>query len=140
MDILRVEKARERKGGDFLMSQAYTTRSPTLFHAFLITAKTQIPWKNKPPATFVFKILASMEAAKTQEASQMAPNSSENLDPPKTESLLAPNPTSPSLTDGGLTGWLQCLGAFFLFFNSWGIVNTFGKCLCLTSKARGLID
>lgn len=23
--------------------------------------------------------------------------------------------------------WLQCAGAFFLFFNSWGLVNTFGE-------------
>ncbi|KAF2761059.1 putative monocarboxylate permease [Pseudovirgaria hyperparasitica] len=28
--------------------------------------------------------------------------------------------------DGGLRAWLQVLGGFFLFFNSWGIVNTFG--------------
>ena len=34
---------------------------------------------------------------------------------------------SPPLSDGGLQGWLQCLGAFFMFFNSWGIVNTFGS-------------
>lgn len=41
-----------------------------------------------------------------------------------------PNPNnspSPPLSDGGLQGWLQCLGAFFMFFNSWGIVNTFGS-------------
>lgn len=25
------------------------------------------------------------------------------------------------------TACLQCLGAFFLFFNSWGVVNAFGK-------------
>ena len=31
--------------------------------------------------------------------------------------------------DGGGIAWLQCAGAFFLFFNSWGLVNTFGTCL-----------
>lgn len=31
-----------------------------------------------------------------------------------------------SIPNGGLVSWLQVLGAFFLFFNSWGIVNTFG--------------
>ncbi|OQO10511.1 hypothetical protein B0A48_03808 [Cryoendolithus antarcticus] len=31
-----------------------------------------------------------------------------------------------SVPNGGLTAWLQVLGSFFLFFNSWGIVNTFG--------------
>ena len=28
--------------------------------------------------------------------------------------------------DGGAFAWLQCGGSFFLFFNSWGLVNTFG--------------
>ncbi|KAL2863876.1 MCT family MFS transporter [Aspergillus lucknowensis] len=28
--------------------------------------------------------------------------------------------------DAGLTAWLQVLGSFFLFFNSWGVVNTWG--------------
>ncbi|KAF1953483.1 MFS general substrate transporter [Byssothecium circinans] len=32
-----------------------------------------------------------------------------------------------SIPDGGVKAWLQVLGAFFLFFNSWGIVNTFGS-------------
>ena len=26
--------------------------------------------------------------------------------------------------DGGLTAWLQVLGAWMLFFNTWGILNT----------------
>ena len=29
--------------------------------------------------------------------------------------------------NGGLQGWLQVLAAFFMFFNSWGLVNTFGE-------------
>ncbi|KAL4942158.1 hypothetical protein BDV06DRAFT_167233 [Aspergillus oleicola] len=28
--------------------------------------------------------------------------------------------------DTGLTAWLQVFGSFFLFFNSWGVVNTWG--------------
>ncbi|RDW62387.1 MFS general substrate transporter-25 [Coleophoma cylindrospora] len=28
--------------------------------------------------------------------------------------------------DGGFIAWLQVFGSFFLFFNSWGIMNTFG--------------
>ncbi|KAL1303354.1 hypothetical protein AAFC00_006751 [Neodothiora populina] len=31
-----------------------------------------------------------------------------------------------AIPNGGLKAWLQVLGAFFLFFNSWGIINTFG--------------
>lgn len=37
--------------------------------------------------------------------------------------------TAPDLDDipnGGLKAWLQVVGAFFVLFNSWGIVNTFG--------------
>lgn len=40
----------------------------------------------------------------------------------------APRVSPTTKVDGGLTAWLQCAGAFFLFFNSWGIVNTFGTC------------
>jgi len=28
--------------------------------------------------------------------------------------------------NGGMTAWLQVLGGFFLFFNTWGVLNTFG--------------
>ncbi|KAJ5172685.1 hypothetical protein N7492_005278 [Penicillium capsulatum] len=38
----------------------------------------------------------------------------------QTQSTASPPP------NGGLVAWLQVAGAFFLFFNSWGIVNTFG--------------
>ena len=34
-------------------------------------------------------------------------------------------PADPS-PDGGSKAWLQVLGSFFLFFNSWGLVNSFG--------------
>lgn len=32
-----------------------------------------------------------------------------------------------AIPNGGTKAWLQVLGAFFLFFNSWGIINTFGE-------------
>jgi hypothetical protein len=32
-----------------------------------------------------------------------------------------------SIPNGGLTAWLQVVGAFVLFFNTWGIINTFGS-------------
>ncbi|KAH8732192.1 major facilitator superfamily domain-containing protein [Phaeosphaeriaceae sp. PMI808] len=32
-----------------------------------------------------------------------------------------------AIPDGGLWAWLQVLGGFFLLFNSWGIINTFGS-------------
>ncbi|KAH9871852.1 hypothetical protein J1614_006110, partial [Plenodomus biglobosus] len=31
------------------------------------------------------------------------------------------------IPNGGLWAWLQVMGGFFLLFNSWGIVNTFGS-------------
>ncbi|KAK5064722.1 hypothetical protein LTR84_000556 [Exophiala bonariae] len=34
--------------------------------------------------------------------------------------------TMPPAPNGGFQAWIQVLGAHFLFFNSWGIVNTFG--------------
>jgi len=34
-----------------------------------------------------------------------------------------------SVPNGGTVAWLQVVASFFLFFNSWGIVNTFGMCL-----------
>lgn len=30
------------------------------------------------------------------------------------------------IPDGGLVAWTQCAGSFFLFFNGFGIINTFG--------------
>jgi MFS family permease len=38
--------------------------------------------------------------------------------------VLAPQVGPPP--DGGLMAWLQVVGGFFAFFNSWGIVNSFG--------------
>ena len=32
-----------------------------------------------------------------------------------------------SIPNGGLWAWLQVLGSFFLLFNSWGIINTYGS-------------
>ncbi|SMR62016.1 unnamed protein product [Zymoseptoria tritici ST99CH_1E4] len=32
----------------------------------------------------------------------------------------------PSIPNGGLKAWLQVLSAFFLFFNSWGLINAHG--------------
>ncbi|EEH34837.2 hypothetical protein PAAG_05884 [Paracoccidioides lutzii Pb01] len=44
-------------------------------------------------------------------------------DKPSAPKKLSPPPPPPN---GGYKAWLQVLGAFFLFFNSWGIINTFG--------------
>lgn len=41
---------------------------------------------------------------------------------PKTEPTRNPS----AIPDGGLVAWTQCAGSFFLFFNGFGIINTFG--------------
>ncbi|EJD49425.1 MFS general substrate transporter [Auricularia subglabra TFB-10046 SS5] len=49
------------------------------------------------------------------------------------QSPLEKTPTKHSITNvssipnGGLQAWLQVLGSFFLFFNTWGIINSFGS-------------
>lgn len=35
-------------------------------------------------------------------------------------------PPTPYIPNGGLIAWLQVLSGFFLFFNSWGLINAFG--------------
>ena len=46
---------------------------------------------------------------------------------PKEEDVTAPAPTAQSPPpDGGLVAWLHVVGGFMLFFNSWGLLNTFG--------------
>ncbi|KAH7250789.1 major facilitator superfamily domain-containing protein [Fusarium solani] len=47
---------------------------------------------------------------------------SEGQPPSDTETVTQPPPPP----DGGIVAWSQVVGAFFLFFSSWGIVNTFG--------------
>ncbi|EJP65781.1 MFS monocarboxylate transporter [Beauveria bassiana ARSEF 2860] len=37
-----------------------------------------------------------------------------------------PTPTTEPIPNGGWKAWLQVFGAHLLFFNSWGIINTFG--------------
>lgn len=49
---------------------------------------------------------------------------------------LPSNPTS-EIPNGGVLAWIQCAGSFFLFFNCWGVVNTFGK---LSIGTRNLSD
>lgn len=50
---------------------------------------------------------------------------------PQREHKLAPTNTPPPRgpvppPDGGLTAWLQVLGGYFLFWNTWGLINAFG--------------
>jgi hypothetical protein len=40
-----------------------------------------------------------------------------------------PGPPGGPPPDGGLTAWLQVLGGYFLFMNTWGIINAYGMFL-----------
>ncbi|OOF92824.1 hypothetical protein ASPCADRAFT_54322 [Aspergillus carbonarius ITEM 5010] len=54
------------------------------------------------------------------------PQLSEKVDPtPTTAPAKAPGPPS-DIPNGGFLAWYQVMGSFFLFFNCWGVVNTFG--------------
>ncbi|EHK49605.1 hypothetical protein TRIATDRAFT_50392 [Trichoderma atroviride IMI 206040] len=53
-----------------------------------------------------------------QELSVQGQESTQSTRPPPKAPDAPPN--------GGLVAWLQVLGGFFIFFNSWGIVNTYG--------------
>jgi len=85
----------------------------------------------------------TQEAYETERDVQIAPPNSQaqpNLDGGDLEKAVTNKSTKlslkksnvPSVNDlkaipnGGTKAWLQVLGAFFLFFNSWGIINTFG--------------
>lgn len=57
--------------------------------------------------------------------------SSENNSNSKIDSPAIPKPESvkpagpPPPPNGGLTAWLQVAGGFMIFFNTWGLINTF---------------
>ncbi|KIV78901.1 hypothetical protein PV11_06503 [Exophiala sideris] len=68
---------------------------------------------------------------RTESAFSRALDAEANIDDSPTEDGPVPiseknghDPGPPP--NGGLTAWLQVLGSFFLFFNAWGLVNTFG--------------
>lgn len=50
---------------------------------------------------------------------------SESQSPPQAETTPATNSPGP-VPNGGTIAWLQVLSGFMIFFNTWGIMNTFG--------------
>ena len=57
----------------------------------------------------------------------MAFSGSDSKEESDLENGASPTTAETHLRDGGAFAWLQCAGAFLLFFNSWGLVNAFGK-------------
>ncbi|KAJ5177671.1 MFS general substrate transporter [Penicillium coprophilum] len=64
-----------------------------------------------------------MEGAKAYTSSP--PDSADKEPALKTASKALANEAQ-TVPNGGATAWLQVLGTFFVFFNTWGILNTFG--------------
>ena len=59
----------------------------------------------------------------------MPPDTEKSINPPQSGSGSSPGPPKPPFSpppNGGLKAWLQVLAGFCLFFNTWGILNTFG--------------
>jgi MFS family permease len=61
----------------------------------------------------------------TQEKQEHVTEGDEALEPVVSKHLSVRDTSS--IPNGGLWAWLQVLGGFFLLFNSWGIINTFGS-------------
>jgi hypothetical protein len=69
---------------------------------------------------------SSRDDDEKQKSTPYPPPSSNGKEIAETEKPAPEPSTPPSPPNGGLQAWLQVAGAFFLFFNSWGVVNTFG--------------
>ncbi|KAM3084419.1 hypothetical protein ACMFMG_001476 [Clarireedia jacksonii] len=84
-------------------------------------ATTQDPEKNdiQQPQDSSLTPQRMSESTKEEKSGDISEVRSHN------ETPIAP-PQAPAIPDGGIVAWLQVLGSFFLFFNSWGIVNTYG--------------
>ena len=57
---------------------------------------------------------------------------------PPSEAILGVNSTQEPekrgllvVPDGGLMAWLQCAAGFCIFFNTWGLLNSFGTLVCI---------
>ncbi|KAF2644728.1 MFS general substrate transporter [Massarina eburnea CBS 473.64] len=72
----------------------------------------------------------AIDSIAVDESIELGEDVSQEQDPGSLERVKSKQPSvnnAAAIPDGGVMAWLQVLGAFFLFFNSWGIVNTFGS-------------
>ena len=66
-------------------------------------------------------------------------NLSESSTEGKSIPNILPSNSTSEIPNGGVVAWIQCAGSFFLFFNCWGVVNTFGKYAIGMREFRGEI-
>ncbi|KAG8412690.1 hypothetical protein J3458_013131 [Metarhizium acridum] len=64
-------------------------------------------------------------AADTTKTSDISGDDEEKTLPPSPPTMPPANPAA-DVPNGGVQAWLHVLGAFMLYFNTWGILNTFG--------------
>lgn len=64
-------------------------------------------------------------------------NPSESTTEGKSIPDVLPSNTTSDPPNGGVVAWIQCAGSFFLFFNCWGVVNTYGKYIIGRRPFRG---
>ncbi|KZF25870.1 putative MFS monocarboxylate transporter [Xylona heveae TC161] len=82
---------------------------------------------NDQPTQGVAWSSSSSDRATPDEKSEVLPSDTEiSASQTKEAEAAAVANINNAIPNGGLQAWLQVLGAFFLFFNSWGIINTFG--------------
>ena len=68
--------------------------------------------------------MASNPNVEANEKNETASSSDNNtIVAPEPEPVKAAGPPPPP--NGGLTAWLQAAGGFMIFFNTWGLINTF---------------
>ena len=88
----------------------------------------------------------SSEWSDTALTPTMRPSSARQPDVEKTvdsdDPLTSPPPPAPSHNNGqpngGLWAWLQVAAGFCIFFNTWGVLNTFG--IFQTYYETGVLD
>jgi hypothetical protein len=66
--------------------------------------------------------IADEEKSIGEESDTRRPQSPEEVAPAVPKAPPSPGP----VPNGGLQAWLQVLGAWILFFNTWGVLNEFG--------------
>ncbi|KAF2719374.1 MFS general substrate transporter [Polychaeton citri CBS 116435] len=86
----------------------------------LEVAEDQMSKLSNDRSTQSFEANDTAEKGPTEHGTEQPANTTSELKP--TPSPYNPGPPP----NGGLKAWMQVLGAFMLFFNTWGILNTFG--------------
>ncbi|KAK4556128.1 hypothetical protein LTR86_006825 [Recurvomyces mirabilis] len=98
-------------------NKVYSADEPTRSYQAL-TALPHSPGSSPLPSPG-FPPVSSPQSARFPPGSSLLSTTSY---PPKPAKPMGPGPPP----DGGLTAWLQVLGGYFLFFNTWGLINAFG--------------